>query len=73
MRGASEMTLQEDLIDILNNEIEQLRVDLNEAFIDGAADERAKTIDWLRSKQFLIPDHLGDMVADYIEAGEHLK
>ena len=35
--------------------------------------ERAKIVDWLRSKQFLIPDHLGDTVADYIEAGEHLK
>lgn len=61
------------MINSLTDEIEQLRVDLNEAFIDGASDERAKTIDWLRSKQFLIPDHLGDIIADYIEAREHLK
>jgi hypothetical protein len=67
------MTFEQDLIDILTNEIEQLRVDFNEAFIDGASDERAKTIDWLRSKQFLIPAHLGNIIADYIETGEHLK
>jgi hypothetical protein len=36
-------------------------------------EERVLIVDWLRSKQFLIPDHLGDIVADYIEAGEHLK
>lgn len=67
------MTFEQEMINSLTDEIEQLRVDLNEAFIDGASDERAKTIDWLRSKQFLIPDHLGDIIADYIEAGEHLK
>ena len=39
----------------------------------AVADERAKIVAWLRLKQFLIPDHLGDTVADYIEAGEHLK
>lgn len=67
------MTFEQEMINSLTDEIEQLRVDFNEAFIDGASDERAKTIDWLRSKQFLIPDHLGDIIADYIEAGEHLK
>jgi hypothetical protein len=39
----------------------------------AADNERAKIVAWLRLKQFLIPDHLGDTVADYIEAGEHLK
>jgi hypothetical protein len=38
-----------------------------------AADERVKIVAWLRSKQFLIPNDFGDIVADYIEAGEHLK
>lgn len=61
------MTFQEDLIDILTNEIEQLRVDLNEAFIDGAADERAKIVAWLRDDFWLT------VIAAEIEAGEHLK
>jgi hypothetical protein len=39
----------------------------------GRAKERALIVEWLRSKQFLIPDHLGNIVADYIEAGEYLK
>ena len=39
----------------------------------GRAKERAKIVDWLRSKQFFMTPHLGDIVADYIEAGEHLK
>jgi RecA/RadA recombinase len=54
---------------ILTNEIEQLRVDINEAFIDGAADERAKILAWLN-------DHRGGralVFAKLIEAGEHLK
>jgi len=39
----------------------------------GRAKERALIVDWLRSKQFLMTNHLGDIIADYIEAGEHLK
>lgn len=61
------MTFQEDLIDILTNEIEQLRVDYNEASIDGAADERAKIVAWLRDDFWLT------VIAADIEAGEHLK
>ena len=62
------MTFEQDLIDILTNEIEQLRVDYNEAFIDGKADERAKIVAWLRAD-------LRDTftAGDLIEAGEHLK
>lgn len=73
------MTFEQDLIDILTNEIEQLRVDLNEAFIDGAADERAKIVAHIFQVADRIkndPDgkvwgHLHAM-AVVIEAGEHL-
>ena len=34
----------------VQDEIEQLRVDYNEALIDGAANERAKVIAWLQDK-----------------------
>ena len=60
------MTFEQEMINSLTDEIEQLRVDLNEAFIDGAADERAKIVAWLRSM-------LLDLAAQEIEAGEHLK
>ena len=40
---------------------------------DAYLEERSKIVAWLRSKQFLIPNDFGDIVADYIEAGEHLK
>ena len=64
------MTFQEDLIDILTNEIEQLRVDYNEASIDGAAEERAKIVAWLREiEEYPFIDER----ANRIEAGEHLK
>lgn len=61
------MTFQEDLIDILTNEIEQLRVDYNEASIDGAAAERAKIVAWLMHDFWLT------VIAADIERGEHLK
>jgi hypothetical protein len=54
------------------DEIEQLRVDLNEAFIDGAAQERAKIVAWLKSKSH----HAGSReneLAEAIQAAEHLK
>ena len=62
----------EDMQERLHNlcdEIDCLKYDLEKA----AADERDKIVVWLRLKQFLIPDHLADSIADYIEAGEHLK
>ena len=60
------MTFEQEMFNSLTDEIEQLRVDLNEAFIDGA-DERAKIVAWLRDKTFLVD------IANEIEAGEHLK
>lgn len=57
------MTFQEDLIDILTNEIEQLRVDINKAFIDGAADERAKIV-------ALLHEHLSDWCKAETESGD---
>lgn len=50
----------------LETEIEQLRVDYKEAFIDGASDERAKIVAWLRMETRALS-------AGCIEAGEHLK
>jgi hypothetical protein len=35
-------------VEQMQDEIEQLRVDYNEAFIDGANTERAKIVAWLR-------------------------
>jgi len=53
----------------LEDKIEQLRVDYKEAFIDGAADERAKIVAWLRVGN----DFYAQAWARDIEAGEHLK
>jgi len=53
----------------LHDEIDCLKYEAEKA----AETERARIVAWLRLKQFLIPDHLGDSIADYIEAGEHLK
>ena len=61
------MTFKQEMIDILNDEIEQLRVDYNEAFIDGANTERAKIVAWLMHDFWLT------VIAADIEAGEHLK
>ena len=55
------------LLDAAAQEIEQLRVDYKEAFIDGASDERAKIVAWLQK------DGILNWLADEIEAGEHLK
>jgi hypothetical protein len=40
---------------------------------DAYLEERAKIVDWLRSKQYLMDADLSRIVADYIERGEHLK
>ena len=53
-------------IEQMQDEIEQLRVDYNEAFIDGSNTERAKIALWFRRSRWY-------STADAIEAGEHLK
>ena len=71
------MTFKQEMIDILNDEIEQLRVDYNEAFIDGKADERAKIVAWLirETKDYAATDYGKSVriIRKAIEAGEHLK
>ena len=55
------------------DEIEQLRVDYNEASIDGAADERAKIVAWIKMVKDEYRDPYVVELADRVEAGEHLK
>lgn len=61
------------LLDAAANEIEQLRVDYNEAFIDGAAAERAKIVAWIKMVKDEYRDPYVVELADRVEAGEHLK
>jgi hypothetical protein len=59
------LEMQSEIV-ALETEIEQLRSDYNKASIDGAADERAKIVAWLRLETWGI-------AAGCIAAGEHLK
>ena len=66
MRTPEEM---QERLHALHDEIDCLKYEAEKA----AADERAKIVAWLRLKQFLTDADLSRIVADYIEAGEHLK
>jgi hypothetical protein len=57
----------------MQNEIEQLRVDYNESFADGAMQERAKIVTWLRAQNRLASLDLEQILANDIEVGKHLK
>jgi hypothetical protein len=57
-------------VEQMQDEIEQLRVDYNESFADGAMQERAKIVAWLRSPRGEAWLGFEDQA---IEAEEHLK
>ena len=82
------MTFEREMMNSLTDEIEQLRVDCNEAFIDGANTERAKIVAWLRDTQQICKEKMTQGIlpllhkhhaehckfsANAIESGEHLK
>jgi len=64
-------------VEQMQDEIEQLRVDYKEAFIDGAADERTKVVAWLRDMGWgaVIIQAQKALItaATAIKAREHLK
>lgn len=74
-RKISEMTFK--TVEQMQDEIEQLRVDYKEAFIDGAAEERTKIVAWLRDKGLTAVGYLARVTlktsANDIEDGEHLE
>ena len=71
------MTFEREMMNSLTDEIEQLRVDYNEAVIDGANGERAKIVAWLirETKEYAATDYGKSVriIRKAIEAGEHLK
>ena len=83
-KGIAETTAMYALLEMQNKilgletEIKQLRVDLNEAFIAGAANERAKIVALLRDETQIMAATVQAQntlleAAVNIEAGRHLK
>lgn len=61
--------MQTQRLHTLNDEIDCLKYEVEKA----AANERAKIVVWLRSQDRLAVINLEQILADDVEAGEHLK